>query len=311
MSGFKPSSQQNRSSDSGDREYTGSLPTPKSGSRKARVSLIIDLGTQKREAIYKESAAPNAKIVDEDTPNAVRVEQKDCQQVVVFADLVADNVDYGGKIGTQQYRLMLNKSYMGAITGINFTASPPMDAKGNRIKDKPWGLHHGSILSKIAKAVGKPEVIESMDISELLNEPFMATVEVKEQEDKNGKEDKDGNVIVYKNVNYKGAAEVPKDDDDNPLPVAALKQPARCVTFDNAKKEDIQFIRPSIIKLIKKATNYEGSKMEAAIEAWEAEQGSKSEAAPADEAPAATKPVAKSVIKKKPVVEDDDQDVPF
>ena len=51
----------------------------------------------------------------------------------------------------------------------------------------------------------------------------MAQVEVNEKD--SGKVDKDGEPIIYRNVNYKGCAEVPLDDDDQPLPVAELKQP--------------------------------------------------------------------------------------
>lgn len=315
MAGFKPKV---TGGDRSDREYEPrNLPTPRAGNRKARVSLIIDLGTQDREDF-------------EDPNTGEKKPQKPCQQVVVFADLVNDVVDYGGKIGKQQYRLMLNKSFQGVPVGINFTTTPPKDAKGNTIQGKPWGLHPANLLTKLAKAVGKEEIIyedkknpNSLDISLLLDEPFMCQVEVKKTEHKEGKKDKDGNVIVYTNVNFKGAAPVPLDDDDNPMPVAELTQEARCITFDSATKEDIQFIRPSIIKLIKQANDYAGSQMQKAIEAYEAEQaeaaedgGEQEQEEVQEEAPKparAKKEAAKPKAKPKSAPPEDefDDDIPF
>lgn len=278
-------------------------PTPKSGSRKARISLIVDLGVQERDDIYE----LDGKAVPEGTEGAICKPQKPCQQLAVFADLVADKVDYGGDIGEQHYRLMLNNSFAGKLKGINFTATPPKDAQGNTIAGKKWGFHPANILTKLAKAVGKPEVVESMDVEELLNMPFMATVEVKTKD--SGKKDDAGDPIIYKNVNFKGATEVPLDDDDQPLPVAALAQKARCVTFDNATKEDIKFLRGNIIKQIKLASNYAGSQMEKAVQEYEAERNNSSDEQ--EEAPVEKKPSAKAKSKPAPDFSDMDDDVPF
>ena len=290
----------------GDFENTANYPTPRAGSRKARLSLIVDMGTQEREPF-------------EEADGSLK-EQKPCQQVAVFADLVADTVDYGGDIGKQHYRLLLNKSFQGKIQGVNFVATPPKDAKGNLIQGKPWGFHPANLLTKIAKAVGREEVVESMDVEQLLDLPFMASVEVKQTEAKDGKKDKDGNVIVYKNVNFKGAAQVPEDDDGNPIEVAPLNCEAKCITFDNATKDDIKFIRAGLRKQIKLALNYAGSAMQKAIEAFEAENGggSNDSAEPA-KAPAQDKAAAKAAAakaskskpKQEPAADDMDDDVPF
>lgn len=314
MASFKPMNAGTRPTDF---EPRGPMPVPRDGSRKARTSLIIDLGVQNREDF-----------VDEKTGETK--EQKPCQQVVVFADLVADNVDYGGSIGKQQYRLLLNKSFKNEVVGINFTKTPPKDADGKLLEGKPWGLHPANLLTKLAKAIGKPEIAvegdapENLDISLLLDEPFMANVVVKKTEAKD-KKDKEGNPIVYTNVNYAGCAPVPHQEDDDgndigPIPVPELKQKPRCVTFDSAEKEDIQFIRPSLIKVIKQANNYAGSQMQKAIEAYEAEKATagdeKEEAA---EAKPAGKPTAKKAANSKPKEEpkpatnfdDMDDDIPF
>jgi hypothetical protein len=299
MSSFTPDSQNNNSSASFEpRNY----PVPKRGSRKARVSLIVDLGVQGREPIYE----LNGKVVNQDTPNAVCKPQKDCQQIAVFADLVADTVDYGGAIGKQHYRLPLNNSFKGVFKGINFTAVPPKNADGELIAGKKWGFAPASVLSKLAKAVGKPEVIESMDVSQLLGCAFMASVEVKEND--SGKVDKEGEPIIYKNVNYKGCAELPTDDDtDLPVNVAELNCKPLCITFKNAKAEHIKFVRPSLVKQIKLASNYAGSQMQKAIEQYEAslnDESDEAEAAPVAKKQEASKPVAKV----KPVVTQPDPD---
>ena len=312
---FKPSAS-NNSNASGPREDTSKHPTPRAGSRKARISLIVDLGEQNRDDF-------------EDPITKVMKVQKPAQQVAVFADLIADVVDYGGDIGKAQYRLLLNKQFMGEIQGVNFNKSPPKDRDGNTMEGKPWGLHPQNLLSKLANATGHPEVIpetepHGMDISRLLGEAFMCQVEVKETIGK--KDDANGNKVVYKNVSFRGASEVMEDDDGEKIEIAKLSQKAICITFDNAKAQNIKFIRASLIKKIKLANNYAKSQMKVAIEAHEAENGGGKAADAAggdngddgDEAPA--KAVAKPAMPKKPISprkpmpsvgEDDMDDAPF
>ena len=293
---FKPrNSNTPRSNNSG--ENTGLFPVPKAGSRKARVSLIVDLGEQNRPDFEDEKTG-------ETRP------QKPCQQVAIFADLVNDTVDYGGTIGKQHYRLLLNKTFAGEITGINFMFVPPKDAKGKIIEGKSWSMHPANLMTKLAKAVNKPEIIESGDIEQLLNAPFMAQVEVKEKD--SGKTNDAGEPIIYRNVNYKGCSEVPLDDDDQPMQVAELNTEAKCITFQNAKVEDIKFIRKKLIDMIKLANDYAGSNMEKAIKAFEAQQASANDSdAPEEqeeEKPKPTKPAAKKPAKKEPEPAEDDGD---
>lgn len=297
---------------------------PKAGARKARVSLIVDLGIQKREDF------------EDETTKETR-QQKPCPQVAVFVDLVNDVVDYGGKIGKAQYRLMVNKTFGGEITGINFVTTPPKDAKGNRIDGKPWGFHPRNRLTELCKATGRPEIAieegpSGTDIEQLLGLPLIADVEVKETSPE-GKKDKDGNQIVYKNVNFKGASKVPMQDSDEldadgnavevPAPVADLKIAPRLIGFDTATKEDIQYIRLGLRKMIKLAENYAGSAMQTAIEAYEAENGSAAASDDAGEPESQAEPKSKvtpakpkaTPAPKKPVekagFEDMDDDVPF
>lgn len=289
---FKPkNSNTPRPSNSG--ENTGLFPVPKAGSRKARVSLIVDLGEQNRPDF-------------EDEKTGETKPQKPCQQVAVFADLVNDIVDYGGTIGKQHYRLLLNKTFAGEITGINFMFVPPKDAKGKIIEGRNWQLHPANILTKLAKATGNTDVIESGNIEELLNAPFMAQVEVKEKD--SGKTSDAGEPIIYRNVNYKGCSEVPLDDDDQPMQVAELNMEPKCITFQNAKVEDIKFIRKKLIDMIKLANDYAGSNMEKAIQAFEAQQNSDAPEEQEEEKPKPTKPAAKKPAKKEPEPDEDDGD---
>lgn len=289
--------------------------------RPARVSMILDLGNQNRKDIYE----LDGKLVNEDTPGAEAKSQKPADQVAVFADLVANVVDYGGEIGKQPYRLPLNKGFKGEIEGINFGQVPPKDPKGKLIEGKPWAFHPQNMLAKLAKATGLHSlgVGDDTDLEQLLDQPFNVTIEVKETN--SGKQDKDGNDIIYKNTNIKGLSALAPvdtgdvDDDGNPIEtlpdVRPLTNPPMCITFDNAKKEDIKWIRRDFIKKIKLANNYAGSNMQKAIEAYEAENGgSKDDSgdgdAPAEKPKAAAKP--KAPAKPKPPVQQDmDDDIPF
>ena len=241
-------------------DSTAKYPVPESGNSEARISMIIDLGTQERE--------------DFEDPVTKEVKpQKPCQQVVVFADLVEQVVDYGGDIGEAQYRLCLNKNFKGVVEGINFTAVPPRDAKGDIIKDKLYSFHPANMLTKIAKATGHTEILgvsqeHNMDIERLLGEPLMIDVSVKETD--SGKTDDKGEPIIYKNVNFGTLSTVPKKNLAN---FGKLQAEPLLITFDNATPETVKFIRKNLIEKIKLAQNYAGSNMQKAIEALEGKGG--------------------------------------
>lgn len=302
---FKPRGQ--REGAGGGEYVSRNFPVPKGGPRRARVSLIVDLGIQERE--------------DFDIGKPTQRAQKPAPMVALFADLVNDTVDYGGDIGTAHYRLLLNGTFKGVLKGIPFQPTPPKDGDGNTIKGKQWGLHDNSLITKLAKAVNKPEVQFDMDLEALLGEQFMADVDVNEVP--SGKDDADGNEIIYKNVNFKSSAKVApviKEDSDGneveEIPTfAKLKMDPICITFENATAENVKFIRANIIKVIKQAHDYAGSNMQKAIEAFEAakEAAGKSEDKPAEgkTAPAKAKAAPKPAKEKAPVEQDPNDDVPF
>jgi hypothetical protein len=295
---FKPANANAPRGNGGVQEFIN--VEPKGGSRPARVSLIADMGIQERED-FKDQKTGEMK------------PQKPCHQIAMALDLVNDVVDYGGEIGKQPYRLFLNQMFMGDFKGINFQAVPPTDPDGKIIQGKPWGLHPASPVTKLCNALDRKDVITSMEIDQLLDLPVMANVEVKKTPAKNGKVNDKGEPIVYTNVNYKGASPIPmipnEDGDEAPMKVKALQSPAKCITFDNATKEDIKILRKGIIQKIKLAQNYAGSQIQKAIEAYEAENGVVEAAKPVE----ASKP-AQAVSKPKTPVkpeDQDDDDIPF
>lgn len=303
---FKPRNANATSSATFDRTDM-KFPVPKAGARPARISLIVDLGTQERPDFEDQSTG-------ETRP------QKPVQQIVIYADLTHDVVDYGSNIGMQPYRLCLNKSFMGDTTGANFVATPPKDGNGKIVQGKPWGWHPQSLMSKLARALEMPELIESMDIEQMLGMPFIAQVEVKETEGKN--KDDEGNPIIYKNVNYKQASPVPmvEDDDGNekPMKVKPLTSPPMLITFDTATVEQVKYLRKNIINKIKLSKDYAGSQIEKAIQQFEsqnAQEGtseghseSKKEE-PKQVAKEAPKKASKKVV--EPVEYEEDDDIPF
>ncbi len=242
------------------RDPNAKFPVPKAGNRPARVSLVVDLGNQNRKDF-------------EDPITKELKPQKPADQIAIFLDLTADVVDYGSVLGKQPYRLMLNKSFMGEVDGINFTTGPVRDAQGAVIQGRPYNYHPMSVITKLAKAAKVDAIIDGvdLDIGQLLNKPLLATVEVKRTEDKNGKKDEaTGKVRVYENVNFRGVSEVPEIEDGVFMKIPECQIEPRIISFDNASIDDIKYIRRDVLAKIKTANNYNGSKMQKAIEDFEA-----------------------------------------
>jgi hypothetical protein len=264
-----------------------------SGSYSARISLIVDIGTQERDDF-----------VDPKTNEATP--QKPAQQLVIFADLVDEVVDYGGDIGEKQYRLMLNKNFKGEIEGVNFTPVPPRDGDGKIVEGKLWTFHPANLLTKLAKATGNEHILgtdidSNMDISALLGAAFQADVEVKETE--SDKKDSEGNNIVYTNINFKQAAKVPKK-----LQVDELQVEPMILNHNNVTEETLKYIRGKVVEMMKKAAEYEGSKLQkllAAKEESSTEPSKEGTKVKEEKKPATTvKPKEKAKPKATPVVEE-------
>lgn len=253
---YKPQAQSNTS---GERKPSGiapngvayKYPVPEGGSQAARISLIVDIGTQERPDF-------------EDPKTGELSPQKPVQQVVVFADLVDQVVDYGGDIGEKQYRLMLNKNFKGDIAGINFTPVPPRDADGNMIAGKIWTFHPANLLTKLAKATNNEHILgvdeaSNMDIGVLLGAGFYADVEVKSND--SGKKKDDGTPIIYTNVNFKGASKLPMVKGKQ-LEIDELQAEPLILNHENVTEETLVLIRGKVLEMMKQAKEYEGSNLQ-------------------------------------------------
>lgn len=276
---FKPASNNTNTEGNGSSvDWNAINNQVKGGSRPARISLVIDLGEQERDNFVEEYKPDDAKHIkglaeqggflsEEDGKQFINIPQKPQDQVAVFVDLTSDVVDYGGEIGKQPYRLLINKSFMGDVAGIGFAGTYAFDKNGNILKDKGFTFHSNSPLTKLAKATKQTQIIsgsgvDNMDVSQLLGQPLMVSVDKTVTDD--GK--------VY--LNYKGCSEVPMvpsdpsdpDSEEVLMNVKPLVLEPLVISFDNVTAETKKFIRGDIAKKIKKALNYQGSKIQQVLE---------------------------------------------
>lgn len=299
---YKP--QQNQSSER--KQNTGiapngvayKYPVPEGGNQAARISLIVDIGTQQRF------------FEDKDTKEVT--EKKPAKQVIVFADLVDQVVDYGGDIGEKQYRLMLNNSFKGDIKGVDFIGMPPRDADGNMINGKLWTFHPTSLLTKVAKATGCDSILgvtpeDNMDIAQLLGKAFYADVQVISTD--SGKKNDKGEAIIYNNVNFKGASKLPMVKG-KPLEVEELQVTPLILNHNNVTAETVTLLRGKVLHMMKLAPEYSGSALEKLLSATGSSQSDdKANAAPQAPAKAKTSTKAPQEPVENPI--DFDSDDPF
>lgn len=296
----------------------------KGGSRPARISLIVDLGTQKRDNFveeYNESlskhvkalAEQGAELVEENGKTMISIPQSDQPQIAVFADLTHDLVDFGGELGKQPFRLSLNGSDFGNLRGIGFSGCYSFDKNGQILKDKGFTFHSMSPLTKLAKATKQEQIIsgsgkDNMDVEQLLGQAFMATVVKTEKDDK-----------CY--LNYKGCSEVPNvpsdpsdpDSEEVQMNIKPLVSPATIITFDNVTPELRKWIRGDVAKKIKEAVNYQGSKMQEVLEGGNSSSDDAGEERQPEAKPTSV-PAKKVAHKPAKVAEpeiDFSEDVPF
>lgn len=187
--------------------------------------------------------------------NAQVRQPKDRQEIAVFADLVGNVVDYGGEIGQKPFRVMLNKSWKGEIRGLGLAVVPPQKQGG------VWTFAPNSMLTELAKVTRQNTITDGSvknnlnNIGLILGKSLMVDVVKTEENDK-----------VY--VNVKGISSVPSALAK--MIDYSLVNPVG-ISFDDVTVESLKSagIRGSIIKKIKQANNYQGSKMQKAIEAYE------------------------------------------
>lgn len=241
----------------------------------ARISLIVDLGQQERENFeeeYKGDSKQEEALKREKNP-AILVErdgktyfsnpQTPVRQVAIFADLMTEKVDFGEKIGEKPYRIMLNKSFQGNISGTALTVMKSRDKDGKTIEDSPKTFHVRSLLSKLGKACGVNFVKNGNDIRALASQAFAATVE--------NKKAKSGDAVY---TNFRDASPLMEG-----VVVPEMETECQLITFEDATKEQIQFLWSNVIKTIKKSGDYAGSQIEKAIQEYEADKAASSTSA--------------------------------
>lgn len=175
------------------------------------------------------------------------------QEVVYVYDLVDTYVDYGfeGQEPMQYRHYGVRRNFKtGHISGIGF---------GAEWKDGKEVLRAMSTHAKLAKMVGKPEIIESRDITQLLNEPIGIPVEHNDKGEKLYLKFKSPQALSKKQLKM-GVTEL----DCEPV----------VVDFDTATVETLEKakLRRDIIEKIKSALNYEGSQIQKAIQELESKK---------------------------------------
>ena len=211
------------------------------------------------EGMLKKSDFEKVKITEQSGKfivNAQVRQPKDRQEIAVFADLVGNVVDYGNDIGKKPFRVMLNKSWKGEIRGLGLAVVPPQKQGG------VWTFAPNSMLTELAKVTRQTTITDGSvkndlnNIGLILGKSLMVDVVKTEDGDK-----------IY--VNVKGISSVPSALAK--MIDYSLVNPVG-ISFDDVTVESLKAagIRGSIIKKIKQANNYQGSKMQKAIEEYEA-----------------------------------------
>ena len=264
-------------------------PEIESGLANAQIGLMINLGKHEvLPAFYKDNAGKiqldkdgNPKV--KPTTNA-KGEQKYDEKVAVYVDLLDQTHDHGETIGVRNIRIPLHQMKYGVSEGINYTTVAPRDPEGNYIKGRAWTLAPASKWSALAKAMKLEQTKDSKtvhdvifdpasrdvnNISFLVGRPFNITVEHTTTE-------KDGK--TYHNTKLKspvplatkeiGKTEAPLQaaividlNDDDLLSTYEYESPNGTITY-----RKIDLIRKADLLKIVLAENYEGSKMQEAIQ---------------------------------------------
>jgi hypothetical protein len=226
---------------------------------------------------------------------------KPSQEVVYVYDLVDTYVDYGfeGQEPLQYRHYGVRRNFKtGHISGIGLSAER---------KDGKEVLRSMSTHAKLAKMVGKPEIIKSCDITGLLNQPVGIPVEHNDKGEKLYLKFKSPQALSKKQLKM-GVTEL----DCEPV----------VVDFDSVTAEILEKakLRKDIVEKIKSALNYEGSQMQKAMEEFEKNKAAsreEKEEDSTDDKPKKTKKKedkkAKKAKAKPPVeeesVEEDDDDM--
>ena len=245
------------------------------------ISQIVDLGTQKlpdQEYVFTGTAEDEARIINEkpgtyfkdafdwETKKQARFEcrpQKD-QPCVAFAvdfpDIMIDKGQFFGESKPLPLRLWMGGQFYTQEGGMVLGRPTPLKYTNldKSRKTKVWSMAQNSMPYKMAvaaKLVKNGEAFLPERIDELLGKSFQFTAQVHMKESK-GKE------YYTEYVNFVGALGRGQAECQH-VTVPQL------IHFDaDNSEESIKEIRAHVVNTIKRATNYEGSKIKAQIEQW-------------------------------------------
>lgn len=302
------------------------------------ISAIIDLGIQEQpeaEVKFDGTAEDEAKIIaeqpdthfkngiDQKTQQPVRLKcwpQKPIQCVAIavdFPSIVLDKGQFFGESSPRPLRLYMGGQFYIPSTGMVVGRPTPLRIVNldKTRSTKKWSLAQNSILHKMAvgaKLIKPDEVFLPQDIDKLLGQAlqFDAQVHFKTS---NGKE------YYTEYIKYVGGLARGQS-------VPELDEPVYLIQFNDENEVDaIRELRNHVVNTIKKAENYEGSKIKAQIEAVR-NSGAAGDTEPQEDAtpPAETrgavkpkaKPAAKKASDKKPAqapadIDSFDDDIPW
>jgi hypothetical protein len=284
------------------------------------VAMLVDLGEQEQEDAevpFVGSAADEAAEIEknpgtyfkdginEQTKKSERLKcwpQKPKQAVAFGIDFPDIQLDKGQFFGddsgdTKPLRLWLGGSFfMGKDIGM--VVARPTFLKENTKMGK-WGLDAKNVAYQMAlsgKLIKPSEVFKAIDIDQLigLTHQFSARVHMKESK---------GKSYYTEECKFIGALGRGQSQFEPETPLHLIQMD------DDNSTEAVRYLPNHVVNTIKRANNFEGSKLQKQLEERYAQKEEAEEAPTAQKAPAAK--VAKPAV-KKPMVEDVmDDDLPF
>lgn len=289
------------------------------------ISGIYDLGVQAREDAV-EDYNPTKKypegheVYEEGTKQMVRYPRKPCRMVALAVDFPQWQVDYAkffrGESAPTPYRMLLNSTWfvwdqaegkkVQTVTGFPLTLVKDDDGS--------WGVARNSKLHALAEATDCLDANGRFlpeNLGLLLGKAAQFQVEVVLTPSKDGSK-------KYLNERIKLAGVIPEG-----LPVPELDESyIHGVNFDGPNDLDmLKTVRKVVKDTIKRATNFEGSDIQKALQSIESEapKTASTPAPPRPATPAPTTPKPKPTAPSKPAPgasswEDDDtvdDEVPF
>jgi hypothetical protein len=183
-------------------------------------------------------------------------------RVIHVVDLGVQKREWNGEVKEPARQLFLNFEL------VNDEFEMDGEKMRHRISPRPYNVFNDqkAALTKLLKVIDPQGELQG-DLSKLANMAVFIQVI-------HNKKIKDGKEIVYANC---GQISLPIEG----YPVKELSQKAVVFSFDNPTVEDFKALPRFLQEKLKQAVNYPGSKVEAVVKQFEAEQGQAAKSIPA------------------------------